>query len=139
MATPLYVNRIETCAARHASVVTVWPPSPEGVVSGFMPLIELPLSGLAQLEVSREVSDGLSLFTSKLTAVMACPVDEPVEPQVLRLTLTDGSQLYLGTSARPFPTVSLSTSRPSKASEQSAQTLTAEWVAPMPPYRAETL
>lgn len=129
-----FINRLEICAARHARFTT-FAPSPDAILAAPMPLLELPLQGLAELEVTRELNDGIYLFTSKLTAVLSCAYDNPSEPQILRLTLTDGTQYYIGTNRRPFPTMSLNTSRPAKTPNQSAITLSAQWIGPLPPLR----
>lgn len=127
-----YINRIDYCSAQLLTPVVNFPPAQTAYATSYLPFENLPLAALAALEVSEEIQDGERVFTSKLTAVLKCSFDVPSRPIALRLTCTDGTQLPLGTSRRPFPLATVTIAHPNKASEQSAYTLTATWTAPTP-------
>jgi len=128
----MFINRIAFCSASLLTSALVFPPSSQVVLSADLATKDLPLAGLAALEVSEEMKDGQRIFTSKLTATLCEEFEPPAAPIALLMRLTDGSRLLLGTSARPFPIVAMSLKRPEKASSQSACTLTATWTAPTP-------
>lgn len=81
----------------------------------------------------------VSIFPPTAQAVVSDDIPFAELPIALRLTLTDGSQLIMGTSTRPFPLTTVTTKRPDKSSEQSAQTLTSTWTAPSPALEVVTV
>lgn len=127
-----YINRIDFCSASLLTSMLVFPPSQDAVITGDAVWKEIPIADLGSLEVSEELEDGQRIFTSKVTAVLCSEFEVPTAPIALRLTLTDGSQVIVGTANRPYPETILSISRGNKASEQSAQTLQTTWKAPCP-------
>lgn len=132
-----FITALQYCAASQLTGVQAFPPSSVAIVSGLPDLKDLPIAGLASLEVSEETQDGQRIFTSKLTATLCGTFDAPTAPIALLATLTDGTRMLLGTSSRPFPLTTITTKRPDKASEQSAQTLTCTWTAPTPALEVE--
>jgi len=134
----MYINRIAFCSASLLTSALVFPPTSQAVVSGDTTFKEIPTAGLSSLEVSEELKDGQRVFTSKLTATLCGEFAVPAAPIALALYLTDGAQMLLGTSARPFPIVAVSLKRPEKAGSQSAYTLTATWTAPTPALNMTT-
>jgi len=127
-----FVRRLEVLPARHLSPLVALPPLGEAVQTGHWPLTQLPLATLASVEVTEDIENGLRQFTTKVTAALRCHYEVPTVPVALVLTLTDGSQLIVGTASRPFPVVTVTVTRPDKASSQSCETLTATWTAPTP-------
>ncbi len=122
-----YINRVDMCPARHLHLVRPLPDGVHAYAPDYVPWESLCISGLAALEVTDNVEDGVRTFTSKLTLTLADRPALPNGPVGFRLTTTGGEELLLGLAFRPFPTVALSDSLPSKPASACACTLTATW------------
>lgn len=85
---------------------------------------DLPIVGMAALEVTDEVDDGRHIYTTKLTATLCQRCAPMAQPMAALLTLSDGSLMLIGSYDRPMPTITLADTRPAKPSEQAAATLT---------------
>lgn len=125
-----YIQKIERTAAYHLTMACVVRETHRAFISYFVPWERIPTVGLSALEVSDSVGDdGVRLYTSKLTALLACAIPPPSAPVAYRLTLTDGTRLLLGTFHRPHPVQTIADSHPDRASERCACTLTVTWTA----------
>ena len=101
----LYIKKIEYCAAYHLKRAIILPAQAIALVREPMPWQELPLVGLASLEVTNEVDNGVRIYTSKLTATLCKPFLHPKRPSTFRLTDVQGKQYLLGTAQSPYPLI----------------------------------
>lgn len=129
-----YINRIEAVAAMHLAPALILPAQRQAILTEYVPLRTLPLSGLAALEVTAERTDGRTLHTARLTALLTAFWEPPGAPTALLLhTVSGGAPLLMGTSLRPYPTLLTSLTCPDRPSQRIACTLQATWTAPLPP------
>ena len=77
----------------------------------------LPIVGLAALETSEEVEDGVRLHTIKLSATLEETFVFPERPVTFLASSVNGSRFLVGTAQRPFPLVSQNTILASNSSE----------------------
>ena len=89
---------------------------------------ELPIIGLADMEVSESIENGSRLTTVKLTARTACdyPAGAP-RRHAWRVTTVTGEQYLIGTTEQPFPVTLVTDSYPGKSTEPSGKTITVVW------------
>lgn len=129
-----YITSLSYISAALLGRVLIYPAESLAVQGSlYLPFNALALATLAKLEVSETLTDGESIYTSKLTAPLCKPFLIPRQPIALRLDLTDGTRLLLGTASRPYPLTTLALTHPDQPADQSAQTLTVEWQSPLPP------
>lgn len=122
-----YITRVDLCPARHVSHAR---PLPDGVhvyMPSYVPWEPVCIEGLASLEVTDAVEDGVRTFTSKLSVTLSERPAMAAGPVVYRLTCADGTQLLLGTAARPYPTATVTDTHSARPSDTCACTLTATW------------
>ena len=100
-----HIRKIEYCAAYHLKRAIILSAQAIALVREPMPWQELPLVGLASLEVTDEVENGVRIYTSKLTATLCKPFQHSSRPSAFRLTDVQGRTYLLGTSYFPFPLV----------------------------------
>lgn len=125
-----YIRSIDRTAAYHLTLAHELRRTRQVAIGHFVPWERIPTVGLSSLEVSDAVGDdGVRLYTTKLTALLPCAIVPPSEPTAYRLTLTDGTQLLLGTSHRPHPVQTQTDTHPDRAAEWCACTLTVTWTA----------
>lgn len=101
-----HIKKVEYCAAYHLKRVIILPAQAIALVREPMPWQELPLVGLASLEVTDEVENGVRIYTSKLTATLCKSFLHPKRPSAFRLTDVQGNQSLLGTAQSPYPLIS---------------------------------
>lgn len=128
-----YAHRAYLMPAHHLLGAQAFPGVGTITGSAALPWQPLCLSGLAALEVTSEMQQGVRVYTAKLTAVLSQPPGQQLSPVAFRLGLTDGSFLVLGTHQRPFPVVATTDTHPARPSERCALTLTATLTGPLPP------
>lgn len=122
-----HIRKIEYCAAYHLKRAIILPAQAKALVREPMPWQELPLVGLASLEVTDEVENGVRIYTSKLTATLCKPFLHPKRPSAFRLTDVQGKQYLVGTALQPFPLVKQEESIASSAASQTAFTITIQY------------
>ncbi len=128
-----YINRVDICPAKHLRTAHPLADGAHIYAPSYIPWTRLCISGLAGLEVSDAVEDGVRTVTSKLTFTMAeCPA-MPRGPVAFRLTAADGTQYVLGLSEMPHPVVGIAATHPNRASSVCAYTVTAAWESPYAP------
>lgn len=128
-----YITHVDVCPANHLRLAH---PLQDGVhfyAPSYIPWEHVCISGLAGLEVTDEVEDGMRTYTSKLTFVSEERSALPAGPVAFRLTAADGTQFVMGSAERPHPVITISDSHPAKASSVCACTYTAQWQSPFAP------
>ena len=119
-----HICKVEYCAAYHLKSAIILPAQTKALVREPMPWQELPLVGLASLEVTDEVENGVRIYTSKLTATLCKSFLHPKYPSAFRLTDVQGKQYLLGTAHNPYPLISQTESVGENASSQTAYVIT---------------
>lgn len=119
-----HIRNIEYCAAYHLKRAIILPAQAIALVREPMPWQELPLVGLASLEVTDEVDNGVRIYTSKLTATLCKQFLYPKRPSAFRLTDVQGKQYLLGTAQSPYPLISQTESIGGKSVSQTAYVIT---------------
>ena len=119
-----YIHKIEKAAAKHLAMLQIMPDGVHALMPSYVPWEEIPIVGLAGLEVSDESADGVRTYTSKLTATLKDRPLPDAEPMAYRLTQTDGRQWLLGCAERPLPLTTIVDTHPDRAAEKCACTLT---------------
>lgn len=127
-----YIKKVEWCNARHLYLAVPLTDNIHVCCVDYMPYEELPVVGLASLEVSDAVDNGVRLWTSKLTATLPSRPAVPNVPKSFRLTATDGTVYLLGLSERPYPVVTVKDDHPAVTKGICACTITAVLSGPVP-------
>lgn len=128
-----YITRVEACASMHMRQLHIFAPVHKARARSWLPFYDIPLKGLASLEVTSELREGQTIYTARLAATLCGLWSVPRQPVALRLTYTDGRRVIIGTDAAPYPTVAVTVTRPDSAASKSALTLSATWTAALPP------
>lgn len=118
-----HICKVEYCAAYHLKSAVILPAQAKALVQEPMPWQELPLVGLASLEVNDEVENGVRMYTSKLTATLCKPFQNSSRPSAFRLTDVQNRTYLLGTSYSPYPFVSQTLSCTTESSKSSTTVL----------------
>lgn len=77
----------------------------------------LPTVGLAALETTEEMENGVRLHTTKLSATLEETFVFPERPIAFLASSVNGSRLLIGTAQRPFPLITQNTILPSNSAE----------------------
>lgn len=128
-----YITRLDTCPANHLRTAVPLIDGTHLYAPSYIPWEPLCISGLAGLEVTDAVEDGVRTVTTKLTATLAERCALPKGPVGFRATAADGTQFVIGLSERPHPVITIGDSHPARASSTCACTLTATWESPFAP------
>ena len=113
----LYIHKIEYCEAYHLQSAILMPHDRRVILRDVVPWRTLPIVGLAALETTEEMENGVRLHTTKLSATLEETFVFPERPVVFLASSVNGSRFLIGTAQRPFPWVSQNTILPSSASE----------------------
>lgn len=124
-----YIRKIEYCAAYHLKRAIILPAQAIALVREPMPWQELPLVGLASLEITDEVENGVRIYTSKLTATLCKSFLHPKRSSAFRLTDVQGNQSLLGTDQSPYPLISQTESIGENAPSHTAFVITIQYKA----------
>lgn len=103
-----------------------------------MPWEEVPIVGLASLEVTTEETDGARLYEATLKATLRCPGAFSLAKgptAYLLITAPRCRRLVLGSPLLPAPYESVSASIEAKASGSAAHTLTVKLKTVYPPLQ----
>lgn len=133
----MFIARIFRAPARHLQ--NVWLPSPQGLAChllGPVPWEEVPIVGLASLEVTTEETDGARLYEATLKATLRCP--QAFSPShsptaYLLITAPRCRRLVLGSPLLPAPHESVSATFEAKASGSAATSLSVKLKSIYPP------
>lgn len=115
-----YIKNVEWCDARHLHLAVPMIDNIKVYCADYMPYEPLPVVGLASLEVSDDIENGVRVWTSKLSLTLPDRIASPDYPVSFRLTAVDGTQYLMGLSNRPHPVVRFDDKHPSTASNQCA-------------------
>ena len=113
----LYIHKIEWCEAYHLKSALLMPHDRRVIQRDVVPWRTLPIVGLAALETSEEVEDGVRLHTTKLSATLEETFVFPEQPVVFLASSVNGSRFLIGTAQRPFPLVNQNSVLPSNSTE----------------------
>ena len=127
-----HICKVEYCAAYHLKSAIILPAQAKALVGEPMPWQELPIVGLASLEVTDEVENGVRIYTSKLTATLCKSFLHPKRPSAFRLTDVQGKQYLLGTAKSPYPLISQALSCTTDSSKGSTTILSINYLSVYP-------
>lgn len=113
----LYIHKIEWCEAYHLQSAILMPHDRRAILRDVAPWRTLPIVGLAALETSEEMENGVRLHTTKLSATLEETFVFPERPIAFLASSVNGSRFLVGTAQRPFPLVSQNTNLPSNSAE----------------------
>ena len=77
----------------------------------------LPIVGLAALETTEEMENGVRLHTTKLSATLEETFVFPERPIAFLASSVNGIRFLVGTAQRPFPLITQNTILPSNSAE----------------------
>lgn len=120
----LYIHKIEWCEAYHLKSALLMPHDRRVILRDVVPWRTLPIVGLAALETSEEVEDGVRLHTTKLSATLEETFVFPERPIAFLASSVNGSRFLIGTAQRPFPLTVQEKQLPNQTSEMSYTQLT---------------
>ena len=113
----LYIHKIEWCEAYHLQSAILMPHDRRAILRDVAPWRTLPIVGLAALETSEEMENGVRLHTTKLSATLEETFVFPERPIAFLASSVNGSRLLIGTAQRPFPLITQNTILPSNSAE----------------------
>jgi hypothetical protein len=120
----LYIHKIEWCEAYHLKSALLMPHDRRVILRDVVPWRTLPIVGLAALETTEEIENGVRLHTTKLSATLEETFVFPEQPIVFLASSVNGSRFLIGTPQRPFPLISHETIIPNNSSEASYTQIT---------------
>lgn len=127
-----YIKKVEWCAARHLYLAVPLKDNLQVYCIDYMPYEELPIVGLASLEVSDNVEKGVRIWKSELSMTLPSRPSVPDVPMSFRLTAVDGTIYLMGLSDRPHPVVTVKDNHPAATSGKCACAMTAVLNGPLP-------
>ena len=113
----LYIHKIEWCEAYHLKSAILMPHDRRAILRDVAPWRTLPTVGLAALETTEEMENGVRLHTTKLSATLEETFVFPERPIAFLASSVNGSRLLIGTAQRPFPLITQNTILPSNSAE----------------------
>lgn len=113
----LYIHKIEWCEAYHLQSALLMPHDRQAILRDVAPWRTLPIVGLAALETSEEMENGVRLHTTKLSATLEETFVFPERPVAFLASSVNGSRFLIGTAQRPFPLVNQNSVLPSNSTE----------------------
>ena len=128
----LYIHKIEWCEANHLKSALLMPHDRRVILRDVVPWRTLPIVGLAALETSEEVEDGVRLHTTKLSATLEETFVFPGRPVAFLASSVNGSRFLIGTAQRPFPLVNQNSVLPSNSAENSITELVVNFTSQFP-------
>lgn len=79
--------------------------------------------GLASMQVTENMKNGIRLYTTKITATLPARLPHDSNPKAVKLTDVLGKKYLVGLSSAPYPLITQEDKFADKASEKSACTL----------------
>lgn len=113
----LYIHKIEWCEAYHLQSALLMPHDRQVILRDVAPWRTLPIVGLAALETSEEMENGVRLHTTRLSATLEETFVFPERPVAFLASSVNGSRFLIGTAQRPFPLVNQNSVLPSNSTE----------------------
>ena len=113
----LYIHKIEWCEAYHLQSAILMSHDCRAILRDVAPWRTLPTVGLAALETTEEMENGVRLHTTKLSATLEETFVFPERPIAFLASSVNGSRLLIGTAQRPFPLITQNTILPSNSAE----------------------
>ena len=113
----LYIHKIEWCEAYHLKSALLMPHDRRAILRDVAPWRTLPIVGLAALETTEEMENGVRLHTTKLSATLEETFVFPERPVAFLASSVNGSRFLIGTAQRPFPLVNQNSVLPSNSTE----------------------
>ena len=113
----LYIHKIEWCEAYHLQSAILMPHDRQAILRDVAPWRTLPIVGLAALETTEEMENGVRLHTTKLSATLEETFVFPERPIAFLASSVNGSRFLVGTAQRPFPLITQNTILPSNSAE----------------------
>ena len=113
----LYIHKIEWCEAYHLKSAILMPHDRRAILRDVAPWRTLPIVGLAALETTEEMENGVRLHTTKLSATLEETFVFPERPVAFLASSVKGSRFLVGTAQRPFPLITQNTILPSNSAE----------------------
>lgn len=113
----LYIHKIEWCEAYHLQSALLMPHDRQAILRDVAPWRTLPIVGLAALETSEEMENGVRLHTTRLSATLEETFVFPERPVAFLASSVNGSRFLIGTAQRPFPLVNQNSVLPSNSTE----------------------
>lgn len=113
----LYIHKIEWCEAYHLLSAILMPHDRRAILRDVAPWRTLPIVGLAALETTEEMENGVRLHTTKLSATLEETFVFPERPIAFLASSVNGSRFLVGTAQRPFPLITQNTILPSNSAE----------------------
>lgn len=110
-----YIRKIEMVDANDIASFLIIPENKVRITMSVEPK-EIPIVGLAQLEISEKVENKVIISTIKLTASICNDIDLTNRKLIFKLTSTSGIVYIIGRNFRPYPIVTNSSTRPSSTS-----------------------
>lgn len=102
-----FIKKVEWCDAKHLHLAVPLPDNISVYCEDYMPYRELPIVGLASMEVADKVDNGRRVWTSKVSATLQERPSVPNTPMSIRLTAIDGTKYIMGLSSRPHPVITV--------------------------------
>lgn len=127
-----FINKVEWCDARHLHLAVPFPDNITVYCEDYMPYRELPIVGLASMEVSDKVDNGARIWTSKVSATLQSRPEVPNTPMSIRLTSVDGTRYIMGLSSRPYPVITVQDNVAESTTGQCSCLFMATMQGPMP-------
>ena len=113
----LYIHKIEWCEAYHLQSAILMPHDRRAILRDVAPWRTLPIVGLAVLETTEEMENGVRLHTTKLSATLEETFVFPERPVAFLASSVNGSRFLIGTAQQPFPLITQNTILPSNSAE----------------------
>ena len=113
----LYIHKIEWCEAYHLQSAILMPHDRRAILRDVASWRTLPIVGLAALETTEEMENGVRLHTTKLSATLEETFVFPERPIAFLASSVNGSRFLVGTAQRPFPLITQNTILPSNSAE----------------------
>ena len=113
----LYIHKIEWCEAYHLLSAILMPHDRRAILRDVAPWRTLPIVGLAALETTEEMENGVRLHTTKLSATLEETFVFPERPIAFLASSVNGIRFLVGTAQRPFPLITQNTILPSNSAE----------------------
>lgn len=120
------IKKVEVIEARHLNDITVI--HGVGVLLNYWRnFVEVPLSGLAEVEMTSEIETKSRLYTVKLSFHSPKHFDVDNRQLCFRVTTVNGSTFLIGTNFRPYVKVVTYDLFPASTTDRSGCTVTAEY------------
>ena len=131
----LYIHKIEWCEAYHLQSAILMPHDRQAILRDVAPWRTLPIVGLAALETTEEMENGVRLHTTKLSATLEETFVFPERPVAFLASSVNGSRFLVGTPQQPFPFISQNTILPSNSAENCIMELVVNFISQIPLFK----